>query len=86
MENEDNRKAVFRISVGFCDGEIAKGFTAGTEGRIAERERGDGFGFDPIFIPQGHEKTFGEDESLRDSVGPLVEAMGETIRCMEESY
>ena len=86
LENENNRKAVFRISVGFSDGETVKGFTAGTEGRIAEKERGDGFGFDPIFIPQGHGKTFGEDENLRDSVGPLVEAMEETIRWMEESY
>ncbi len=31
------------------------------EGRLAETPRGSGgFGYDPIFIPEGHEQTFGE--------------------------
>ena len=31
------------------------------EGRIAEKPRGRlGFGYDPIFIPEGHTRTFGE--------------------------
>ena len=31
------------------------------EGRIAEAPRGSlGFGYDPVFIPEGHQRTFGE--------------------------
>jgi len=31
------------------------------EGRIARSERGvQGFGYDPLFIPDGHANTFGE--------------------------
>jgi XTP/dITP diphosphohydrolase len=31
------------------------------EGRLADGNRGgNGFGFDPIFIPEGHTRTFGE--------------------------
>ena len=34
------------------------------EGRIAHEPRGDrGFGYDPLFIPAGHGKTFGEMEA-----------------------
>ncbi len=33
------------------------------EGRIADRPRGShGFGYDPIFIPNGFQRTFGELE------------------------
>ncbi len=48
-----------------CFGLISEGTTLVFEGlcpgRIAEEERGSGgFGFDPIFIPKGHSRTFGE--------------------------
>lgn len=36
-------------------------FTGKCEGRIAPAPRGDGgFGYDPIFVPEGHGRTFGE--------------------------
>jgi len=40
---------ILNVSVGKCDGRIA----------LAPRGSG-GFGYDPIFIPRGYEKTFGE--------------------------
>lgn len=36
-------------------------FGGSVEGTLAEAPRGDhGFGFDPIFVPEGHDRTFGE--------------------------
>jgi XTP/dITP diphosphohydrolase len=36
-------------------------FSGSVEGRLALEPLGEGgFGYDPIFIPQGHERTFGE--------------------------
>ncbi|MFL6254342.1 MAG: RdgB/HAM1 family non-canonical purine NTP pyrophosphatase [Pyrinomonadaceae bacterium] len=36
-------------------------FEGACEGRIAQAPRGTGgFGYDPLFIPDGHERTFGE--------------------------
>jgi XTP/dITP diphosphohydrolase len=36
-------------------------FTGKCEGRIAEAPRGiRGFGYDPLFVPEGHAQTFGE--------------------------
>ncbi len=41
-------------------------FNGTCEGRIEEAARGEnGFGYDPLFVPEGHEQTFGE---LGDSV------------------
>ena len=57
-----NRKAQAQVTVVFVD---AKGrehtFIGVTEGTIAASPRGEGgFGWDPIFIPEGEERTFGE--------------------------
>jgi XTP/dITP diphosphohydrolase len=36
-------------------------FEGACEGRIAPAPRGQGdFGYDPLFVPEGHERTFGE--------------------------
>ena len=40
------------------------------EGRILTEERGDGgFGYDPLFVPEGHSETFAEmDSALKNSI------------------
>jgi len=62
MDNVENRRARF-ISYGvlYLGDNMFKVFKATVEGRIAHTPRGEGgFGYDPIFIPQGSSKTFGE--------------------------
>jgi XTP/dITP diphosphohydrolase len=60
MEKTGNRNAIFRTVIGFYDGK-AKIFKGECKGRIAEEPKGyHGFGYDPIFIPHGSEKSFGE--------------------------
>lgn len=61
LEGEDNRKARFRTAIclimdneqhlfeGICRGEIIK-----------EKRGGAGFGYDPIFVPEGYTETFAE--------------------------
>ena len=46
------------------------------EGRLTFPPRGDrGFGYDPIFIPDGHDQTFGEmDPALKDSLSHRARA------------
>jgi XTP/dITP diphosphohydrolase len=42
------------------DGTVTRG-TGVVEGRIADAPRGDGgFGYDPVFVPDGEERTIGE--------------------------
>ncbi len=61
MEGIENRKAKF-VSVIACRlGDRVELFKGEVRGRIAEAIRGNqGFGYDPIFVPEGYERTFGE--------------------------
>ncbi|NYT20057.1 MAG: XTP/dITP diphosphatase [Methanosarcinales archaeon] len=60
MEGEEDRTAVFKSVIGYCEpGGEPSVFTGTVEGKIAFEERGTGgFGYDPIFEYEG--KTFGE--------------------------
>lgn len=61
MKNIRNRKAVFRSASVLIYEPYILSSQAEIYGIIAYEVRGDkGFGFDPIFIPEGSNKTFGE--------------------------
>lgn len=61
LDGVENRKVVGKMIIGFWDGEKKHFFEGVTEGEIAENPRGEnGHGWDPIFIPEGEEKTFAE--------------------------
>ncbi len=59
---EDGRGARFRCVVVLArNGNLLGTFEGIAEGSIADEARGDsGFGYDPIFIPEGLKQTFGE--------------------------
>jgi XTP/dITP diphosphohydrolase len=56
------RRARFRCVIALArDGKLLGTFEGVVEGSIAHQMRGEsGFGYDPIFIPDGFEQTFGE--------------------------
>jgi XTP/dITP diphosphohydrolase len=61
--NDATRRARFVCVIALTDAASAqvKTFTGTCEGRIAEEPRGSGgFGYDPIFIPDGYAESFGE--------------------------
>jgi XTP/dITP diphosphohydrolase len=61
---KDARRARFRCVLALArKGEVLGMFEGVVEGQIADRPRGShGFGYDPIFIPNGFQRTFGELE------------------------
>lgn len=67
LSGNAKRDAFFQASVAAAkSGRTCKVFTGRVPGSIAWREKGkNGFGFDPIFIPQGDRVTFGEMEETR---------------------
>ena len=60
MEGVKNRNAHFRSVIAYWDGEVHL-FTGRVDGEIINEKRGSGgFGFDPIFVPEGFTRTFAE--------------------------
>jgi XTP/dITP diphosphohydrolase len=54
---------VSALCVAWPDGHV-EGFEATVNGTVVWPPRGDkGFGYDPVFVPDGHERTFGEMSS-----------------------
>lgn len=61
MREESNRVARAQTSLCYFDGEKKITTTGIVIGSIAMEKRGDnGFGWDPIFIPEGYKMTFAE--------------------------
>ena len=61
MANESNRKACFRTSVALIYQGETHFFDGIVEGKIIQEKRGNqGFGYDPLFIPNGYTQTFAE--------------------------
>ncbi len=57
----ESRSAKVISAVCYCDGRKRYSFFSETEGLIADKARGNcGFQFDPIFIPDGANKTYAE--------------------------
>jgi XTP/dITP diphosphohydrolase len=71
LTGRTDRSARFRTVIALAEGETARYFEGVCDGSIAEAERGSGgFGYDPIFIPEGQVRTFAEmtlDEKNRIS-------------------
>ena len=61
LEGVADRRARFRTVISLILGGRERLFEGVVEGRIAERETGaEGFGYDPLFVPEGSERTFAE--------------------------
>lgn len=61
MLGKDNRKARFRTVIAFIEAGETHLFEGTVNGHITEEKHGDsGFGYDPIFRPDGFSETFAE--------------------------
>ena len=63
-------------------------FEGACEGRIARAPRGTGgFGYDPLFIPDGHERTFGElPQEVKHTLSHRARALQQAVRHLRERY
>ena len=80
---EDGRRARFRCVVALArNGNLLGTFEGIVEGNIADQARGDsGFGYDPIFVPEGLKQTFGE---LPTEVKNTISHRAKAIRALAD--
>ncbi|HAL95632.1 MAG TPA: non-canonical purine NTP pyrophosphatase, RdgB/HAM1 family [Chitinophagaceae bacterium] len=61
LQNKENRKAQFRTVISLVQKGVEKQFEGVCKGHITLQPIGEnGFGYDPVFIPEGSTKTFAE--------------------------
>jgi XTP/dITP diphosphohydrolase len=72
--NEGEAPRVLNVSLGVC------------EGKIAEEPRGTaGFGYDPVFIPNGYSETFGElSAGVKARLSHRAKALSDTRRFLDQ--
>ena len=70
MRNKENRNARFRTVMAFVESEKEYFFEGSVEGEILSEQKGDGgFGYDPVFKPDGFSETFAElDSDVKNTI------------------
>ena len=68
MKDVKGRDCEYKSAVAYCEfGKKPISFLGTEKGKIAESSRGNfGFGHDPIFIPEGRSKTYGETKNVEE--------------------
>jgi len=86
LEKENDRRARFRTVIALIlDGKEYL-FEGVVEGTIIKEKRGsDGFGYDPVFIPDGYRKTFAEmDLSIKNTISHRANAFKKLLSFLSD--
>jgi XTP/dITP diphosphohydrolase len=86
MEGQTNRKARFRTVISLMRGADNFLFEGIVNGRINDNPTGkQGFGYDPIFVPDGYEQTFAEmSMEQKNLISHRALAMNKLITFLKE--
>jgi XTP/dITP diphosphohydrolase len=72
----DARANILNISTGICEGHIA-----------SEPRGANGFGYDPLFIPDGHAQTFGElSQEIKHQLSHRARALANARAFLQEHF
>ena len=87
LADKPNRAAQFRTVVTLIDRTGTRQVDGIVRGRIATEERGDGgFGYDPVFIPEGYDRTFAElPAEIKNTISHRARAMSELKKLLQLS-
>jgi XTP/dITP diphosphohydrolase len=84
LTNERNRKAQFRTVLAFVNNAEQTYCEGIIEGTISSELKGEkGFGYDPLFIPNGYSQTFAElDLEIKNNISHRALAVNELLKLL----
>lgn len=92
LEGKENRQARFRtvialIELGEDETENVHLFEGIVEGHIStERQGNEGFGYDPIFVPEGYEKSFAAlGETIKNHISHRVRSVKKLAEYLKQA-
>ncbi len=83
---DEGAKAEFRAAVAFYNPQSKEieVFTGKASGELVEPEGEGGFGYDPLFLPEGNDNTWGEDPEYKNEVSHRKNALEKLRNYVEE--
>lgn len=85
LDGQTNRKACFRTVISLIIDGVEHQFEGKVDGTIAKEKHGtEGFGYDPIFIPEGYDKSFAElGEEIKNQISHRARAVKKLAEYLE---
>lgn len=82
LAGKTNRDARFRTVISLVMDDKEYQFEGIVDGKIINERKGkDGFGYDPVFMPNGYDQTFAEmDASLKNSISHRAKAVQKLVK------
>ena len=84
LAGQTNRNAQFRTVITLMRNGQMQQVEGIVRGQIAEEEYGQGgFGYDPVFIPEGYDKTFGElPATIKNNISHRARALAQLVQLL----
>jgi XTP/dITP diphosphohydrolase len=88
MTGKSNRVARFRCTMVLaCDGAELANFSGAVEGRLVDSLHGaGGFGYDPLFVPDGYDQTFAElGDDIKNTLSHRSRALAKVVEFLSKA-
>jgi len=88
LENHSDRSAIFRTVIALIMGEKEYLFVGAVEGKLIDEAKGNaGFGYDPVFIPEGYSETFAEMKpDVKNTISHRAKAVEKLKAFLDEKH
>ncbi len=88
LENKDNRNARFKTVISLILNGEKHQFEGIINGKIIKDKKGiGGFGYDPVFVPNGYDITFGEmDADIKNSISHRGLAVKKLVNFLQKTF